>query len=112
MCRGSAVEGSRGSRGVRGVQGVPRGSRTLQRFWGEKHEKIRKTFRSCMARLHGAKNGQKNVPELYGFALRNCIQDFVQEVPVAQMARARRSLPNYLQTGFINFSMAFLPSLK
>ena len=61
--------GSRGSRGVwGGVQGVCRGSRgkTLKR----NTKKPRKTLWNCMASL-----------------LRSNIQDFVQEVPVGQVAQ-------------------------
>ena len=67
------------------------------------------TFRSCMARL-----------------LRSCVQDFVHVKPITQlhpglcagqMAQGTppRRTPRPSQvasTGFINFSMAFLPSLK
>ena len=62
-----------GCRGVRGSRGVWGGSRGLQGRSGSekrlKHEKTRKTLRNCMASL-----------------LRSSIQDFVQEVPVGQMA--------------------------
>ena len=57
----------------RGGPGVPGG---LGGVWAEKrlkHEKNGKTLRSCMARL-----------------LRSNIQDFVQEVPVGQMAQGTR----------------------
>ena len=66
--------GVQGGLGGPGCLGGSRGwSRGVQKFWGAsrrrlKHEKIRKTFRSCMARL-----------------LSSYIQDFVQQVPVGQM---------------------------
>ena len=66
-----------------------------------KTRKIRQTFRSCLSSL-----------------TRSCIQDCVQEVPVKQVAQGTpppRRTPRPSQvasTGFINFSMAFLPSLK
>ena len=56
-----------------GFQGGPRAVQGVQSIRGEKtvkHEKSRKTRRSCVARL-----------------LRSSIQDFVQEVPVGQMAQ-------------------------
>ena len=74
------VQGVQGClRGVQGVPGVVQGG--VQRFWAEKrlkHEKTRKTLRNCMASL-----------------LRSNIQDFVQEVPVGQMAQGTpfRCLP-------------------
>ena len=79
---------SRGSRGVwggpggsRGVQGVPGGVQGGPEVLGEKRlkqQKTRKMLRNCMASL-----------------LRSNIQDFVQEVPVGQMAQGTlfRCLP-------------------
>ena len=60
-----------GSRGP-GVSGVGfRGFQTgVGGVLGQKHEKTRKTLRNCVASL-----------------LRSNIQDFVQEVPVGQMAQ-------------------------
>ena len=71
--RGGVQGGSRGSRAVWGGPGVPGGSRGGPELFGGKrleHEKTRKTLRNCVASL-----------------LRSNIQDFVQEVPVGQMAQ-------------------------
>ena len=73
--------------------------RHKKRHRSKKHE-IRQTSRSCMSSL-----------------LRSCIQDCVQEVPVGQSAQGtpprRTPRPSKVaSTGFINFSMAFLPSFK
>ena len=53
--------------GCRGFQG---GFRGVQRGFGPKHKKTRQTLRNCVASL-----------------LRSNIQDFVQEVPLGQMAQ-------------------------
>ena len=90
-----------------GVQGqsfcgrVQRGSRgSRASATSRKTRKIRQTFRSCLSSL-----------------TRNCIQDCVQEVPVKQASQgtppsAHAAAFQVASTGFINFSMAFLPSLK
>ena len=84
--------GSRGSREGAAEEGVQKLCKAT------KHEKLDK-FRSYMSSL-----------------LRSCIQDCVQEVPVREMAQGtppqRTPRPSQVATGFINFSMAFLPSLK
>ena len=65
-----------------------------------KHEKIRKTFRSCMARLRrscmGRKMARKTFRSCMALLLRNCIQDFVQEVPVAQTFKRASSTSPWL----------------
>ena len=84
--------GCRGVQGSRGVWGGPGGSRGgpggVQRFWAEKHEKSEKRS--------------------------NIHQDFVQEVPVGQMAQgtpfptrqggSTRYYPCHIYMGFGDFS--------
>ena len=80
---------------------MQRGSRGSRGFaTSRKTRKIRQTFRSCLSSL-----------------TRSCIQDCVQEVPVGPMAQgtppsAHAAAFQVASTGFINFSMAFLPSLN
>ena len=81
MDEGGGAGGSRGSGCLGGGPGGSRGSRGGPEVLGGKrikHEKTRKTLRNCMASL-----------------LRSNIQDFVQEVPVGQMAQGTpfRCLP-------------------
>ena len=71
--KGQGLQGGLWGVGVQAVQGCLGGSRGLGGVSGgsgQKHEKTRKTLRSCMARL-----------------LRSNIQDFMQDAPVGKWLR-------------------------